>query len=85
MRDTSLVILNYIVPPHPALVDTSENSASALWTLWHQGYDKKFIWGPLLTWTTYVSNLFGIGRGLKISKIWLADGAGFSDAANAFW
>ena len=59
-----LIIPKYIVPPHSALVDTSENSQSALRTLWHPGYDENiFVCGALLTWPNRVSNIFGFGRG----------------------
>ena len=65
----SLVIPKYIVPPHLSLVATLENSASALQTLWHPGYDEKnLIYGPLLTRPTYVYNLFRFLRGQKIYK-----------------
>ena len=30
--------------------------------------EKKFIYGPLLSWTTQVSNLLGVGRGPQIYK-----------------
>ena len=33
-----------------------------------------FICGPLLTWPTQVSNLFGDGRGAQIYKNWLING-----------
>ena len=74
MWDASLVIPNNIVPPHPALVEslekfwkcTSNFVAPRIW--W-----KKIVCGPLLTWPTQVSNIFGVGRGPQIYKTWTSN------------
>ena len=51
------------------LLRLRKNSASALQTFWHPGYDESiFICGPLLTWNSQVYNVFGVGRGPKIYK-----------------
>ena len=61
MRDASLVIPKYIVPPHPALVNTPKKSASSLQTSWHPGYGEEiFVTTPLLTCPTQVSNVLGV-------------------------
>ena len=45
---------------------------------------KNIIFGPLLTWTAYVSNIFGVGRGPQIYKIGLAIGVAIGgDAAKS--
>ena len=65
------ILYHHILP----LLRLWKNPASVLWTLWHPGYDKNiFIFGPLLTWPTYVSKKFGVFRGSQISKIGLAMG-----------
>ena len=40
----SLVFPEGNVPQHPALVDTSENSESALWNSWHPGMGNCFCY-----------------------------------------
>ena len=48
MRDDSLVIPKYIVPPQPALVKTPKKNESILRNLWHPGYDEtKYLQPPL--------------------------------------
>ena len=63
------MIPKYIVTPHPDLINISENSESALQTLWQPGYgDNIFVYGPLLTWTIQVYNLFSVRRGAQNYK-----------------
>ena len=64
------ILYHHILP----LSRLKKNSESALQTLWHPGYGEKHICGPLLTWPTQVSNLFGVGRGPQIYKNWTSYG-----------
>ena len=66
---TSLVIPTFIVPPHPALVETSGKICKCTSTPWHPGYDENISFCvPHLTWPTWVSNRFGVGSRPKICK-----------------
>ena len=50
-------------------------SEIALRTAWQPGYgENSFVWVPLLTWPTQVSNLFDAGREPQIYKNGLAMG-----------
>ena len=63
------ILYRHILP----LSRLCKHSASAHQTLWDPGYDEKhFIYDPLLTWPTYMSNQFDVGRGPQIYKNGLA-------------
>ena len=58
----------------PPLSRLRKNSESAFQTSWHPGYGENiFLTIPLLTWTTQVSNIFGVGRGTQVYKNWTSN------------
>ena len=65
------ILYHHILP----LLRLRKNSASALRTSWHPGYDENiFICGPLLPWPTCMSNLFRVWRGPQIYQNWTIGG-----------
>ena len=67
---SSIILHHHILP----LSRLRKNPASALQTSWHPEYDNFFICGLLLAWTTYISNIFNVGKGPQIYKNWTRNG-----------
>ena len=74
MWDNYLIIPKYIVPPYPALVKTSENSETALLTLWHSRYGEKNRFQPPfnLAWLSVLS--IPCRKGAPNIKKWTSNG-----------